>query len=99
MKKKTFLTTLSIAAVAIVSLCGGIKVYENHAYENHALLMANIEALSQLEAVMGKTATPGQVTCNIYKGDKLVTGRKSVCEQAANINVACVPDVCMIPDR
>ena len=49
MKKKTFLTTLSIAAVAIVSGYGGMKAYQSQADENLDLLANNVEALAQCD--------------------------------------------------
>lgn len=49
MNKKKILTTLSIAAVAIVSGYGGMKAYQSHVANNNDLLMRNIEALSNDE--------------------------------------------------
>lgn len=70
----------------------------NTSHEND-LLMENVEALAQLEAVVGRTPTPGSTTCTVYQGDSLVQGKKSVCEQAAPLNKSCIPDICMIPRR
>lgn len=49
MNKKKFLTTLSIAAVAIVSGYGGMKAYQSHAGETNKLLALNVEALANDE--------------------------------------------------
>lgn len=50
MNKKKFLTTLSIAAVAIVSGYGGMKAYQSHAVNYSDLLAENIDALSNGES-------------------------------------------------
>lgn len=84
-----------IAAVAIGTFVG-TKALKSNAGEN-SLLMANVEALSQdVEGKVGRTPTPGTQRCYLYdENNKLIEGRKSVCEQAAPLSSACVPDVCM----
>jgi hypothetical protein len=60
MNKKKILTTLSIAAVAIVSGYGGMKAYQSHDVYPSDLLSQNIEAL----------AKGGDIVCNNNNGYK-----------------------------
>ena len=46
MKKKKILTTLGIAAVAIISGYGGMKAYQSHSNEICLLTLQGIEALA-----------------------------------------------------
>lgn len=58
--KKKILTTLSIAAVAIISGYGGMKAYQPHVVGHSDLLAKDIEAL----------ADPGETKCNNTSGYK-----------------------------
>ena len=87
---------LSCIAVVAIATFVGTKTLKSNAHEENSLLAQNVEALSDVEAIMGREATPSTTNCYVYKGGKLVTGKKAVCEKAANINVACVKDVCIV---
>lgn len=86
--------------VAVLAFIGGRVAYNKlDTLHENVLLMENVEALTLPEAIVGRTPTPGQTICIIYYGDSLVSGRVSVCEQAAPLNKSCVPGICMIPNR
>ena len=80
MNKKKFLTTLSIAAVAIISGYGGMKSYQSHASDYDELFSQNVEALSRgdKDPVEG-----GLITCvgpDIYAFPRILSGKFSCYE-------------------
>ncbi|MGN0514657.1 MAG: hypothetical protein ACI4GD_10285 [Lachnospiraceae bacterium] len=60
MNKKKILTTLCIAAVAIISGYGGVKAYQSHAVILNEVISDDVEALSYCEVTA--TAKKGFVT-------------------------------------
>jgi len=62
MKKKTFLTTLSIAAVAIISGYGGMRSFLPQDLDRKQLLSENIEALSGDETSQKKQTCYNTIT-------------------------------------
>ncbi len=99
MKTKIF-KHAALSAVIIAGMSfGGMKAYDysyaRRVNSDDAMLQANVEALSQIEAEMGKKPTPSQTPCLLYEGDSLVVGHLSECKEKASINKPCVEGVCM----
>lgn len=63
MNKKKILTTLSIAAVAILSGYGGMKAYQSHASINMSIFTEDIEALSKCESRDGYNMDKHCIKC------------------------------------
>lgn len=72
MKKKNFLMLPCIAAVAIATFVGK-KTFESHAYESHALLAQNIEALALDGEAPPSVKRLKQVNCECTNGAKGTT--------------------------
>lgn len=82
MNRKNILTTLSIAAVAIVSGYGGMKAYQSHADANQLLITEDVEALSKCESRDGYNLDRHCIEC-----------KKEICCYVDFVAYNCMPKV------